>query len=32
MENIMETGQLSALDVRPFDYYGLEMFTLNFRQ
>ncbi len=32
MEIIMETGQVSALDVRPFDDYGLDRLTLNFRQ
>lgn len=31
MEKIMETGQVSALDVRPFDDY-VDMCTLNFRQ
>lgn len=30
MDKIMEKGQVSAVDMKPFDNYGLEATTLNF--
>lgn len=32
MDNIMETGQVSPIDMRTFDDYGLEEFILNFER